>query len=294
MPRNAFSELTGDGSGKVSNLRRVSHSFTDYFRSIDRSSIGLQNVGAGINGVNVAAGVGGAVKSGLSLSKFAAGAVAASGILAACAGPQAAITASAISLCFLVKSTYSNREAAHRILRPYVWSIVDDHPPASFNTIEELQKVAQAAQALLDDGKNQYKLVGIKFQKAAAEFAELNREIDEMATRLIRELHAAPFRGNPVAIAALEKYMESVWEKESKPGGRIFNFVRRCEHTSNYLQAPHLVAHAMRAQFDPMTVLAEVQIDYFAHSPSLQRQRKAFLDLETAYRGMLVLAPGLL
>jgi hypothetical protein len=43
--------------------------------------------------------------------------------------------------------------------------------------------------------------------------------------------------------------------KESKSGGTIFEYARRCSHTSNYLQAPHLVALVMHEKFSPGLVV---------------------------------------
>src|SRR3954471_8926064 len=114
MPANVFSPLIRHD---VSNWRRVGHSASNSFQSIDRSSFGFSNastqvINAASNFGGTAGAVGGAIAIGM--TSAAAGAVAGAGFLAAVAGPQVAVTAGVVGLVMLVKGTYSNREAAHK------------------------------------------------------------------------------------------------------------------------------------------------------------------------------------
>jgi hypothetical protein len=295
MPANIFSPII---HGDINNGRRVLHSATNYFSSIDRSSFGFSNAGTQVvNAASTFAGTAGGVAGGIALgmSATAATAVVGAGFLAAVAGPQVAVTAAVVGLALLVKGTYSNREAAHKSLTKYVWNLVDDVPPAegvNF-TAKGLEDAADAATTLLDDGKNQIKLLGTKLQASQAKFAALNTRIQDLMTTFIAEQNKLNAmitgRRGPLIKAQREKLqelrtaLENVWAKESKPGGAIFEYVRRCSHTGNYLQAPHIVALAMKEKHSPGSVVGTPQLDYFQGSTLATNSRSAFTTLEQEY-----------
>lgn len=298
MPANIFSPIIHD---EIGHGRRVLHSATNYFSSIDRTSFGFSNastqvVNAASTFAGTAGGVAGAITIGMTTA--AAGAVAGAGFLAAVAGPQVAVTAAVVGLALLVKGTYSNREAAHKSLTKYVWNLVDDVAPTqgvNF-TMKGLEDAADAATTLLDDGKNQIKLLGSKLNASQAKFAALNTRIQQLVTLLLAE--KARLDGIPASrrvlverqtakVHELRVELESVWTKEAKTGGAIFEYVRRCSHTGNYLQAPHLVALAMKEKHSPGSVVGVPQPDYFMGSTLATGSRNAFTTLETEYKKRL-------
>ena len=302
MTANIFSNLIKDD---ISNFRRVRHSFGNYFSSIDRSSFGFNNSATQVVDkaslfAGTAGGVAGAVVIGM--GEVAAAGIAGAGFLAACAGPQVAITAAVVGLALFVKGTYSNRESAHKELLNFSWNMVDDVPPTKgvVFTDTTLKEACDAATTLLDDGKSQIKLLGSKLEAAQAKFNKLNQEIEAAVIRYqseARSMAALPptviqnrvFVTNP-AIAASQAKLAKIhsevagsWAKESKPGGAIFEYVRRCSHTSNYLQAPHLVALAMREKFNQGSVIGKPQPDYFEGSELVRKMRESFTKLELEY-----------
>ena len=296
MPANIFSHLLHDHD--VSRARRVLHSATNYFSSIDRSSFGFGNastqiVNAASTFAGTAGGVGGAIALGMSAT--AASAVVGAGFLAAVAGPQVAVTAAVVGLALLVKGTYSNREGAHNALAKYVWNLVDDVPPTNGVNFTQkgLEDAADAATTLLEDGKNQIKLLGKKLEASQVKFAALNNRIQQMVTQFVTEkqnLDNLVRGGNAKLISAqrekvtkLYDELQNVWEKESKAGGAIFEYVRRCSHAGNYLQAPHIVALAMKEKHSPGSVVGVAQVDYFQGSMLAINSRNAFTTLEAEY-----------
>jgi hypothetical protein len=299
MPANIFSPIIHNDVG---NARRVFHSATNYFSSIDRSSFGFSNASTQVvNAASTFAGTAGGVAGGiaLGLSATAASAVVGAGFLAAVAGPQVAVTAAVVGLALLVKGTYSNREGAHKSLTKYVWNLVDDVPPTQgvIFTQKGLEDAADAATTLLDDGKNQIKLLGTKLQASQIKFAALNNRIQLLMTQFLKEKDIMdklpPSRRSQLIgmqrakVAELYAELENVWAKETKSGGAIFEYVRRCSHTGNYLQAPHIVALAMKEKHSPGSVIGVAQPDYFLGSTLATNSRNAFTTLETEYNKRL-------
>ncbi len=292
MPENIFSPLI---RGRVSNWRRVGNSAANYFQSIDRSSLGLVKTTEGVvNAASNFAGTAGGVAGGIALgmSQAAAAGVAGAGFLAAVAGPQVAVTAGVVGLAMLVKGTYSNREAAHVALIDYVWNLVDDQPPAKGVrwTQEDLEKACDAAATLLDDGKNQMKLLGSKLDSARRKFEGVQLKLVEIFNAveaqkaLLLDPRAATVERARMAIKALRERAEALWTQECKPGGAIFDYVRRLSHAGNYLQAPHLIGLGMKNMVLGGEVLREEQPDFFKGSEWAANSRKSFQALSDWYK----------
>ena len=292
MATNIFSPLI---NGEISRFRRVGHSTTNYFSTIGRSSVTVDNaINTGVNLVGVAGGVSGAI----TLASTVAAGTATAGVMAlAFAGPQAAVATAVVGIALLAKGAYSNREAAHKKLSEYVWNLVDnENPKIAINSKATLETAADAAMYLLTEGGNQIKLLGSKHQAALTKFNTLNTTITAKKVQIERDIareqtHLAP--GHMAAGAARQAIaqwkasfkteLEKTWEKETKPGGIIFEYVRRCAHVGNYIQAPHIVAMAMKENVDPGHIAAIAHTDYFANCPIADRSRKSFTDLATIY-----------
>jgi hypothetical protein len=277
--------FSGIIDGDISRVRRVFHSGTQYFQSIDATSFGMGTVNAATAFAGTTGGVAGVVA--LSMSATAGAAVAGAGLLAACAGPQVAITAAVIGLALLVKGAYSNREAAHKALRAYTWNLVDDVPPVSGVIFDEkgLKAAADAATTLLDDGKNQIKLLGSKLQAAQTKFEALNIKIEAFVPRFEMAKTASPGTRDAAKRKVRDEAL-SMWKKESVAGGIIFEYVRRCSHTGNYIQAAHILALAMKESHTPGSVVGVAQPDYFANSAVLAKSRATFKAIEKVYFDM--------
>ena len=293
MPGNIFSPLI---NGEVSAARRVWHSTTNYFSSIDRSSFSLSNVSN--QTVNTAANVAGVVGGAagaitLQLGEAAAAGLAGAGFLAAVAGPQVAVTAAVVGVALLAKGAYSNREAAHRKLSEYVWNLVDDTPPPRGLVFsqESLDDAADAATTLMDDGKNQLKLLGTKLQTAHGKFRTVNQRFERYAQRAHdlrmswRGISNVAARNRALAdYRVLRDEARALWEKETGSGGAIFEYVRRCSHTGNYLQAPHIISLALKQKINPGSVVGVAQADYSAGMTVATNSRGAFTTLDAAYK----------
>lgn len=296
MPANIFSPLI---NGEVGRARRMWHSTTNYFSSIDRSSFHLSNVSnQTINTASNVAGVTGGVAGGLTLalSQGAMAGLAGAGFLAAVAGPQVAVTAAVVGVALLAKGAYSNREAAHRSLSHYAWNLVDDQPPQHGVTFSAhgLLDASDAAMTLMDDGKNQIKLLGTKLQTAQEKFARVNTRIEGFARayhRLLGDWAAVPATRQYLMVARYRTRLgeiaaqaEELWTTESRPGGGIFEYVRRCSHTANYLQAPHIIALGMKERICPSSVVGVAQPDFFAGMTLATNSRSAFTHLDAEYK----------
>lgn len=291
MAANIFSPLI---NGEISNFRRVGHSATNYMSTIGRSSVTVDNViNTSVNLVGVAGGVSGAI----TLASTVAAGTATAGVMAlAFAGPQAAVATAVIGIALLAKGAYSNREAAHKKLSQYVWNFIDNENPKIALNTHTLADAADAAMYLLTEGGNQIKLLGSKHQAALTKFNTLNSTITAKKVKIENDIareqpHLAP--GSMAAGAARQAIaqwkarfkteLDAIWEKETKPGGIIFEYVRRCAHVGNYIQAPHIVSMAMRENIQSGYVAGMTHTDYFANCPVAMQSRKSFADLGAIY-----------
>jgi hypothetical protein len=291
MAANLLSPLI---DGEISRTRRVFHSATNYVMSIDRSSFGFDNV---TNAANNFAGTAGGVGAGIAMAvgTGAASVVAGAGFLAAIAGPQVAITAAVVGVALLVKGAYSNREAAHKTLSKYVWNMVDNVPPTHSVTAspEHLHEAVAAAATLMEDGKNQLKLLKSKLDGAHNKFVATNIALGTLIyerQNLVATYHREKGRNQKLDISRLEreiKYttdMLTLWTKETSAGGSIFEYVRRCSHTGNYLQAPHIIALGMKEKQFPGYALGKAQPDYFEGCTQAKNSRVMFAELSDQYK----------
>lgn len=292
---NKFSDLKFDDAIAVSSFRRVRHSAGNWFQSIDRDSFtGSNVVTTVINGVGQVGGVLGGAAGAIAIG--AGSVVVGAGFLAAVSGPQVAVTAAVLGIAMLVMATYSNREAAHNELAQYVYTMVDNMPPRKdpLSSKDELFKAAGAAATLMDDGKNQLKLMGGKLQSAQALFSRLNTDVIN-AMNIYRGA-VVDLANVPVGVAnkarrdALErtrdnakKLAKDAWEKESRPGGAIHQYIRRCVHTSNYLQASYIISLAMREKLDPGSIVGKPYEDFFGDMSIAKDSRKSFQKLSDLY-----------
>ncbi|SIT00808.1 hypothetical protein [Insolitispirillum peregrinum] len=286
---------------EVSNVRRVSHSLTNWFQSIDRGSFSASNV------TNQTLGAFGNASGSLGLvagaATLAGSAIASGAFLAACAGPQVAVTAGVAGIVMFAKSAYSNREQAHQTLSQYVWNLVDDQrPPKSLSTTQDLEKAADAALTLLNDGQNQLKLLPKKLQAASTridEFHEFLRKAVADTNRLITEQNA--LSRSPVAAqrkgGEIKKKSEEIlkrFDTAMKPGGELFEYVRRLSHTGNYVQAPLVLAHSIKvsAEGNSPQAASVMDVDYFATSP-LAQSRNVLMTYHKVYADFLTLLSSL-
>jgi hypothetical protein len=286
---------------EVSNLRRVSHSFSNWFSTIGRDGFTAED--AFDMTMDVAGNASGTLGLVAGAATIAGSAVAGGAFLAACAGPQVAVTAGVLGLVVLAKQTYSNRESAHRALAPLVWNLVDTEAPSACGggnvqsvvyTADQLNSGASAALELLTDGQNQLKLLGEKLKAADIKFQAFNalvladqQRLDQLKTRF----RAARTASQQQAIRAEYRQMKAKiiaqWKTEAESGGAIFEYVRRLSHTGNYIQAPHLLALAMQERASPTSVVGKPQRDYFLGSP-MAASRDVLNNIDSFYKAMKV------
>jgi hypothetical protein len=286
---------------EVSNLRRVSSSFTNWFSSIGRDSFTAEN--AFDTTMNVAGNASGTLGLVAGAATIAGSAVAGGAFLAACAGPQVAVTAGVLGIVVLAKQTYSNRESAHRALAPLVWNLVDTQAPSACGggnvqsvvyTADQLNTGASAALELLTDGQNQLKLLGEKLKAADIKFQEFNtlilndqKRADQLTNRFNASRLPAERKALRVEYSQIKSKTIEQWKTNAESGGAIFEYVRRLSHTGNYLQAPYLLALAMQERAFPNSVVGKPQKDYFLGSP-LAASRDVLKNIDSFYELMRV------
>lgn len=286
---------------EVSNLRRVSSSFTNWFSSIGKDSFTAEN--AFDRTMDVAGNASGTLGLVAGAATIAGSAVAGGAFLAACAGPQVAVTAGVVGIVVLAKQTYSNREAAHRALAPLVWNLVDTEAPSACGggnvqsvvyTADQLNTGASAALELLTDGQNQLKLLGEKLNAADAKFKAFNqlilddqKKLESLVNRLLVARSFAEVKTLKEELKKMKTKNLEQWKTNAEPGGAIFEYVRRLSHTGNYIQAPHLLALAMQERAFPNSVVGKPQTDYFLGSP-LAASRDVLKNVDSFYKIMQV------
>ena len=272
--------------------RRMGHSASNFFSgAYDRlmgNSAG-DNALAAAEAGNVAAGMLATAAS----AAAAAGCTAA--FTAAMAGPQAGVTLGIIGLALLAKEAYSNREAAHDAIQPHVWSIVDNVQPASVPSFDQLKQLAAACLTLQEDGKNQFGLIQTKYNDRYIQYVQhiksITAQIDRRNTLNFNARNGrTPLRTverQRMLGAALEADQEAkrLIDQGQKRGGDIWEFVRRCSHISNYIQASEIVALAVRTEMltggsvDPSFFTT----DYFARS-RFADARKIFFATDEIFK----------
>jgi hypothetical protein len=234
----------------------MGHSASNFFSgTYDR----LRGNSAGDNAL--AAAEAGNVAAGMVATAASAAAVAgcSAAFTAAMAGPQAGVTLGIIGLALLAKEAYSNREAAHDAIQPYVWSVVDTEEPTPVQDLTKLKQIAAACLTLQEDGKNQFGLIQTKYNDRYHRYLQyiktITAQIDRRNTlnfnaRNVRTPLRTVERQRMLG-AALEADQEAkrLIDQGQKRGGDIWEFVRRCSHISNYIQASEIVALAVRTEF---------------------------------------------
>ena len=68
--------------------------------------------------------------------------------------------------------------------------------------------------------------------------------------------------------------------------GAIFEMVRRCQHYSEYIQAPHIISLYYQSSLAGNITQVSKQfstVDFFKDIPNIIRLRKLFIELDNAY-----------
>ena len=294
MPTNDYfaHHKTASLSGVSGRGRRVWHSLTNYVSSTDRTSFGFKSgtslggkevLDAGAKAVGAGANVMGAV------GVVALSALSSAAAIAALTGPQAAVTAGVVGIVLFAKSTYSNREAAHVELNRYCWSLIDDMPPTeTFATPQKLSEAAGAALTLMDDGKNQIKLMAAKMASVTSEIEKLNKKLMDNETRIGGLSKDPAQRAATIAsIDRIKRESQELIDKGNAQGGAIYNYVRRLVHMGNYFQAPLIIAMAMKEKHSPSSSVGRAFPDYFANTALGDASRRYLAELARIYTEIL-------
>jgi hypothetical protein len=238
--------------------------------------------GAAVDTVGPATAVAGA---GLAIAA-AAGTVAAS---VATGGAAVAAVALLCALYALFEDVHSNREDSHAKLTPYVWSLIDDQPPARPGKPEDLVGpslyLLREGKAQIDEMRDKLDTAVKKFNAFFVEYWKLNSWLDDPA------LYNPPRTGFALkGIAAgqrlsVEDQLDMVsdfygrrnktvelWNTASAQNGAIFELMRRLNHVANYLQAPMIVARYLDK---PNCQFPDCIKDQFEKNPLVEQWRKA-------------------
>ena len=282
--KNSFSDLKTASAMEVAWYRKVAHSASNavsshFVKEEDYKEFGKAALVNASNAVGI-------MSTGATIAA-AAGSTAAFAL--AMSGPQAGITLGLIGIGLLVYEASSDREKAHNELLPFVWTLIDDVPPPTF-TEDTLKTACGAATTLLDDGKAQFKLLKSKYDERHLAFKRLfdqvaadTGSINSLATQMRDSLKIR----NMTLYKSLESKRSKLIDKRAEDikvglasGGAIFEFVRRCCHVSNYLQAPHILGLGIKEKIANGSVIGKPrEADFFAGT-SLADARKMFKDLD--------------
>jgi len=227
MPNSdLFSKFKNPENIKVSVFRKMRHSLTNKISSSTKKDLGVIAIEQG----SAAAGV---VTFGASCA-VAAGSAAA--FAAAMTGPQAGVALGLLGIVLAAKAVYSDREKAHNAITPYMFSLIDDARPTPLPTDKaQLEKLGGAALTLITDGQAQVSQGQAKLTSAEAAFYAWLSSYD-----LITKSHNnyLKFRtlGHQQSVLQNEAKRQDLITKAEKPGGAIFDYMRRLVHFGNYMQ----------------------------------------------------------
>ena len=301
---------------KVGTGRRISNSFFTYVRSFRKSSAPAK-VGTFTNAASntLGAATTGTAAFTLIVGTSVAEAAAGAAFIAAISGPWAGITVGLIAIVFLAKSAYSSRELAHEALFNYCWNIVDSEPPtAKFNTIQDLGKIAPAAMKLLEEGVKQLEDQGRKYKLASDNFITFHTRSTQKLSEIkaTHDLHiqlsqAVAFAAGAGAANAsllqnnltvnqqkfnkLKTEIDNEFKTASEINGEIFEMVRRCQHYSEYIQAPLILTlHYQCTLSGSITKANEFStVDFFKDIDKVTELRSKFRELGEAYAAVSAL-----
>ncbi len=228
MPANPdlFSKYKNPTQIKVSTFRKVVHSASNKIGAMSKKDA-VTNV---VDNANAAVGV---MTFGASIA-VAAGSTAA--FAAAMTGPAAGVALGVVGIALAAKAMYSNREASHTALTPYMFSLIDDAPPTALPTDKpKLEKLGGAALALITDGQAQVSQGHAKLATAEAAFNAFLRKYTE-TVMWHRRYKTDKQPGNKALVLANEQKRQDLIATAEKQGGAIFDYMRRLVHFGNYLQ----------------------------------------------------------
>lgn len=264
MAKNAFSKYkSSETNVEIGWWRKTGHSAGDWFSATKSADTKKDNLKTAASAANNAVGVMGTAAA------AAAWAGSTVGFVAAMSGPQAGVVLGVVAIGLLVKEAYSNREAAHKKLAPYVWTFVDDEPPKPFGTEKELQDICSAAATLLEDGKSQFKIMHSKYsekqERFKQAFSDYEAKLDKIKSIAI-QLKNARQTDRAAIIVRLEKeivLLNEMFKKAAAVEGVIFEYVRRCCHIGHYLQASYILNLGVRETLFAGSVVGKQPNDYF-------------------------------
>jgi hypothetical protein len=279
MPSNeTFRHFKQPGKITVSNFRRVAHSANQKRKSF-RGDVS----GSAWEGTSEIALASATVNAACTIA-VAAGAAGAFAVVAS--GPVAAGALGVVGIMLAAKSTYSNRESAHKELMPYVWSYIDDVAP--LNTLSEAnrKKAGAAALSLISDGQPQMKLMDSKFKQREKDFNAYWTKYEGLSQA--HALFSQGMKAEKVMIAVYNSESARVKhiEKAFNRNGAVYEFMRRLGHMANYMQAPAIFGMVMQKDSTPLkdfglTVTAVNQV-----RTALNTQTERMASDEKAYEAV--------
>lgn len=272
MPKNIFSEFKKPGAvqlkGFTAPFRRVVHSARDKVKTYN-PGLNTETAAKGLGNISQA---GGLLGLGAGIAAIASSAAAGTAFVVAVGGPQVAVTAGVVGLALLVRDAYSNRDRRHEALIPYVWSLIDDEPPA-INILDgqnsaELEKAAALAIYLMKEADSQFEGMGNKLRTAELNFDNFINSYKQTISILTAQnggkwvgdacMHEYKTKSSSLTIperSFLDQEMrnifgvmnkakidsEKMWNDACKQGNPVFEFMRRLSHVGNYFQCAHII-----------------------------------------------------
>lgn len=254
---------------RVSNFRRIGHSLTNNLSARTHGFEAKDTAEAAYDVLDAANTVAGVVANvaawAAPLSTFAETA-----FVVTLTGPTFGTISGVVALAKLGYDAYSNREKRHEVLRQYVWSLLDDAPPAKniFDSDDNREDAAGAATYLMAEAAAQYKLMGSKLYDAQVGFNVFWIQFEQDIAPILTSPGCVAVKISAYDTAALvpgffnnlpsnratvevryrmEQDILKIHQanknlKEAvEVGGAVFEFMRRLVHMGNYLQAPYII-----------------------------------------------------
>lgn len=218
-----------EGRYHPSRSRRILHAARDRLKKMG---------GGDVAGAAYEAGMQGAGWASVHYSIATAGAATVTGAAAVFTAPAFGATLAAIGVIKMAVDAYSDREAAHERLRPFVYSFLTDVPPQPIQSDQDREAAASAALYLVMNGQAQAELGAGKLQ-------QVGREVGLYMGQVNRYLSAANGAQDDDRKIGYLRQIERDRIRMEMDGGPIDEWVRRLSHYANYLQMYDILARNM-------------------------------------------------
>ena len=311
---------------KVGTGRRVGHSFLTALRSIGPSSKSTHIARALANDANVVSAMGIGVGAAQMTGTIAESAAVAGFVAAIAGPQIAITAGIVGIALIAYSAYTNREDAHEELFGYCWNIITPTRPTKTFGAVPDLCKAAAAGMRLIEEGAKQMAEQCNKLEKTTLAFAKFNEDIAlkirlvESAATNFTAAHQAyqKERGDsdrvmitirdtkgvkdfaPITVGPAYNRLEDCrrrfdeakkrvlneFNAAAEVDGAIFEMVRRCQHYSEYLQAPHIVSMYYKSQVNNELSSEAKNFgveDFFKDWPTMVRQRDLFKKADEVY-----------